>query len=67
VLDAYPGNGLALYNMACAEALLGETDDALAHLREAIEAAPRLRETAQTDDDFASLRGDERFEGLVAN
>jgi tetratricopeptide (TPR) repeat protein len=67
VLDTYPGNGLALYNIACAEALLGEADDALTHLGEAIQAAPRLRETAQTDEDFASLRGDERFEGLVAN
>ena len=65
VLHAYPGNGLALYNVACMEALLGRADDALAHLGEAIEAAPSLRENAQTDEDFASLRGDPRFDGLV--
>ena len=67
VLHAYPGNGLALYNIACMEALLGKPDDALTHLGEALEAAPRLRDNARTDEDFASLRGDDRFEGLLAN
>lgn len=67
ILHRYPGNGLALYNIACMEALLGKPDDALAHLREAIEAAPRLRGNARTDDDFASLRGDPRFEELLAD
>jgi quercetin dioxygenase-like cupin family protein len=67
VLRAYPGNGLALYNIACMEALLGKDDDALAHLSEALGKAERLRENAQTDDDFASLRGDERFKELLAS
>jgi tetratricopeptide (TPR) repeat protein len=66
VLHAYPGNGLALYNIACMEALLGKPDDALTHLGEAVEAAPGLRENAQTDEDFTSLRGDARFESLIA-
>jgi tetratricopeptide (TPR) repeat protein len=66
ILHRYPGNGLALYNIACMEALLGRGDDALEHLREALEAAPSLRENAETDDDFASLREDERFEELIA-
>jgi hypothetical protein len=66
VLNAFPGNGLALYNIACMEALLDRPDDALAHLGEAIEVAPRLRENAKTDDDFVSLRGDERFTELLA-
>jgi hypothetical protein len=67
VLHEYPGNALALYNIACMQALLGKPDDAVAHLGEAIEAFPRVRETAKTDEDFASLRGEERFERLVAN
>ena len=67
VLHAYPGNGLALYNIACMEALLGKHDDALGHLSAALEAAPRLRTAARDDDDFVSLRGDERFEELIAN
>ena len=67
VLQQYPGNGLALYNIACMEALLGRADDALGHLGEAIESAPRLRENARTDEDFVSLRSDQRFESLVEN
>jgi hypothetical protein len=65
ILHKYPGNPLALYNIACMEALLGEHDDALKHLGEALAGSERLRENAQTDDDFASLRGDKRFEELI--
>jgi tetratricopeptide (TPR) repeat protein len=65
VLDEYPGNGLALYNVACMESLLGRGEDALGHLREALDAAPELLENARTDEDFASLRGDRRFAELV--
>jgi tetratricopeptide (TPR) repeat protein len=67
ILHKYPGNALALYNIACMEALLGRKDDALTHLGEALEGSDRLRENARTDDDFASLRGDKRFEELIAN
>ena len=66
VLEEYPGNGLALYNLACMENLLGRSDDALAHLRDALEAAPPLTENARTDEDFASVREDPRFIALVA-
>jgi hypothetical protein len=67
VLHKYPGNALALYNIACMEALLGQSDEAVNHLAKAISAAERLRENARTDDDFASLRGDKRFEELIAS
>ena len=66
VLEEYPGNGLALYNLACMENLLGRSEDALDHLRDALEAAPPLTENARTDDDFASVREDPRFIALVA-
>ena len=59
----YPGT---LYNLACAESLAGRRGDALEHLRAAIEGEPGLRETARGDEDFAPLRGDPRFEELVA-
>lgn len=51
----------ALYHLACTEALAGDHDAALEHLAEAIAADPNLLETAQTDDDFASIRDDPRF------
>jgi hypothetical protein len=66
VLEDYDGNGLALFNLACCEALLGRTDDALAHLGEALEAAPGLRENAGSDTDLDSLRDDPRFGALIA-
>ncbi|HWN20370.1 MAG TPA: tetratricopeptide repeat protein [Gaiellaceae bacterium] len=50
-----------LYNLACAESLLGRTDDALGHLDRSIELQPRFREAAQTDSDFDPIRADARF------
>lgn len=66
ILDEYPGNGLAYFNIACMESLLGRTDDALIHLRDALDAAPELIENARTDEDFAPVRHDPRFQALVA-
>jgi tetratricopeptide (TPR) repeat protein len=65
VLERYPGNGLALFNLACSEALLGRTDDALTHLEEAFASAPQLRENAESDTDLDPLRDDPRFAALV--
>ena len=50
-----------LYNLACAESLLGRTDDALEHLARSIELRPSFREAAQTDSDFDPIRADPRF------
>jgi tetratricopeptide (TPR) repeat protein len=50
-----------LYNLACAEARLGETDAALRHIARAVELHPPFAEHAQTDEDLASIRDDDRF------
>jgi hypothetical protein len=63
-LELHPGNTSLLYDLACLEALMGDTDDALEHLREAA-ANPRLREHALTDSDFDSLRDDPRFSAAL--
>jgi hypothetical protein len=47
--------------LACLEALAGNDDRALAELALAVHAAPRFRESAREDEDFASLRGDPRL------
>lgn len=57
----YPDNAGVLYNLACAEAKFGRPDDALEHLRRAVELEPRFLENAKEDDDLASVRADERF------
>jgi hypothetical protein len=59
------GYATPLYNLACAEALAGRTDDALEHLRRSIEASGRSREYARGDSDFDAIRDDPRFQELV--
>ena len=54
-LERRPDHPATLYNLACAEALAGRPDDALAHLRRALELRPEWTEMAQKDDDLASL------------
>jgi tetratricopeptide (TPR) repeat protein len=67
VLAREPNDVLSLYNSACFEARLGRTDDALEHLRRAIEVGERERvvEYARGDEDFDSIREDPRFKKLV--
>jgi Flp pilus assembly protein TadD len=60
-LESEPGDAGILYNLACAEALGGEPEQALAHLNEAVSAHQRYRESARADPDLASIRGDPRF------
>jgi hypothetical protein len=49
------------YQLACVEALSGNTERALAELQIAIDGAERFREYAKTDEDFAAIRADPRF------
>ena len=58
-------DGGLLYNLACAEAQLGETDAALEHLATAVAERPDLREPARDDADLAPIRDDPRFPGLA--
>ena len=60
-LEAKPGSPAILYDLACVEALAGETDKALELLNEAVTANERFREYAQTDTDFDAIRDDPRF------
>jgi len=53
------------YNLACVEALAGNKDRALDELGVAIAANERLRNSARTDEDFASIRDDPRFSALT--
>ena len=64
-LERYDERAPIFYNLACAEAQLGETDAALEHLRAALEERPSLAENARDDADFEPLRGDPRFAEIV--
>jgi tetratricopeptide (TPR) repeat protein len=60
-LELYPGNPSLLYDLACLDALQGRVDEALGHLRTAVEAQPKFKEYAAKDEDLASIREDPRF------
>jgi quercetin dioxygenase-like cupin family protein len=50
-----------LYNLACLESLAGRRDDAVTHVIEAMEGAPRFAKAASKDTDFDPVRNDPRF------
>jgi len=60
-LEQRPGSAQVLYNLACAEAPLGESEAALGHLNAAVDADEVFRGPAQTDPDLESLRSLEGF------
>ena len=65
-LDRYPEKAELWFNLACAEAQLGERDPALGHLAAAVEARPELAAAADGDDELAPLREDPRWADALA-
>jgi hypothetical protein len=59
------GNEVLVYNLACAEARLGNPDAAFEYLRASVAERESLLDLAREDEDLASLRGDARFEEIV--
>jgi tetratricopeptide (TPR) repeat protein len=55
-LQAHPGDGSLLYNLACCEAQLGRLEAAAEHLGAALADDPRVREWAADDSDLDPLR-----------
>ena len=64
-LDRYDDHATLHYNLACAEARLGELDSALQHLAAALRERPTLAADAHADPDLDPIRGDPRFAVLV--
>ena len=65
-LERYEDRDTVLYNLACAEAQLGQTDAAFRHLGEAFRLRPAFAEHAGDDPDLEPLRADPRFAELTA-
>ena len=65
VVEARPKDVLAHFNAGCYAAKAGRTDEALEHLRQAVELDERIKEYIEKDDDLDSLREDSRFEVLA--
>jgi tetratricopeptide (TPR) repeat protein len=60
-----PDQPYLFYNLACCESLAGRTDEAVDHLRRAIEMWDGCREMAKRDPDFDTVRDEPRFRELL--
>jgi tetratricopeptide (TPR) repeat protein len=65
LIEANPGYSMLLYNVACCESLAGRSDDAVEHLRLAIECADGVRTLAAGDSDFDPARDNPAFRDLM--
>jgi mannose-6-phosphate isomerase-like protein (cupin superfamily) len=63
--ELQPQYAVPLYNLACCESLAGRTDEALEHLRRAIELMDGMRDYAKGDSDLDAIRGEPGFAKLV--
>ena len=63
--ESTPQYAVPLYNLACCESLAGRTDDALEHLRQAIELMDGMRAYAKDDADLDPIREEPAFKELV--
>lgn len=66
LIEAHPEYPGPLYNLACCESLAGRTDDAIKHLRLAIDGNEPFRALAAEDSDFDPIRAEPAFQELVA-
>ena len=65
LIEAHPEYAGPLYNLACCESLAGRTDDAIRHLRLAIDRHEPFRSLAAGDSDFDPIRDEAAFKELV--
>ena len=65
VVEAHPQYGMLFYNLACCESLTGKPNEALVHLRKAIELSDEFRQDAKSDADLDPIRDVPEFKDLV--
>jgi tetratricopeptide (TPR) repeat protein len=62
-----PFTNTAMYNLACVKALDGRREEAVAMLRQAVDHGFRNAEAMAGDEDLKSVRGDKRFDAILAD
>jgi tetratricopeptide (TPR) repeat protein len=65
VVEQRPNDPVARFNAGCFAARAGRADEAIEHLRRAIEINARIKELVATDEDLDSIREDQRFAELT--
>lgn len=66
VHEQYPDDASVLYNLACAESMVGKRAEAIGHLRQAVELSSDFGELAAEDSDFDAIRDDPGFASAIA-
>lgn len=61
----HPDSARILYNLACAESLAGQREDALGHLRQSVQLEGKLAELAADDSDLDPIRDDPTFSAVA--
>jgi tetratricopeptide (TPR) repeat protein len=64
-IEKRPNDPVAHFNAGCFAARAGRVDEAIEHLRRAVELNERIKELAATDEDLDSIREDQRFAELT--
>jgi len=67
MLEFCPNHVIALYNLACAESLLGNVDDSLKTLEKSIEFGYQDLEHIVNDKDFINIRNTPRFAEIISS
>ena len=65
VVEKRPEDAVAHFNAGCFAARAGRADEAIDHLRRAVEINERIKELVATDEDLDSVRDDQRFAELT--
>ena len=65
VVEKQPDSPVAHFNAGCFAARVGRTDEAIEHLRRAVDINDRVKELMADDEDLDSLREDQRFVELA--
>ncbi len=65
-IEAHPEYAVPMYNLACAESLAGRKEDAIEHLRLALERQDSLRSLAASDSDLDPIREEPAFKALMS-
>jgi len=65
LIEQRPDQAFLYFNVACCESLAGQKDEAIEHLRQAIERWDGFKEMAAQDSDFDPIRDEPRFRDLV--
>jgi tetratricopeptide (TPR) repeat protein len=63
--ERHADDATILYNLACAESLVGRRDDALRHLRQSVELDDSFAKLAAEDEDFGAIRDDPEFSAVT--